>query len=62
MGERLKLRGFVWTRRPDYNRAKGDAKRAIFKSKNEEMKNFCEDLEREDEKGNLFRMATQFSM
>ena len=37
------------TRRRDYNQARGDGKRAIFKAKK-----FCEDLEREDEKGNLF--------
>ena len=49
----------VETRRQDYNQAKGDAKRAIFKAKNDERKKFCEDLEREDEKGNLFRVAEQ---
>ena len=47
------------TRRQDYNQAKGDAKRAIFKAKNDERKKFCEDLEREDEKGNVFRVAKQ---
>ena len=48
-------------RRQDYNQAKGDAKRAIFEAKNDERKKFCEDLEREreDEKGNLFRVAEQ---
>ena len=46
-------------RRQDYNQAKGDAKRAIFKAKNDERKKFCEDLEREDEKSNLFRVAEQ---
>ena len=45
--------------RQDYNQAKGDAKKAIFKAKNDERKKFCEDLEREDEKGNLFRVAKQ---
>ena len=35
------------TRRQDYNQAKGAAKRAIFKAKNDERK-FCEDMERED--------------
>ena len=34
------------TRRQDYNLAKGAAKRAIFKAKNDERKKFCEDLER----------------
>ena len=47
------------TRRQDYNQARGEAKRAIFKAKNDERKRFCEDLEREDEKGNLFRVAKQ---
>ena len=42
------------TRRQDYNQARGVAKRAIFKAKNDERKRFCEDLEREDEKVNLF--------
>ena len=46
-------------RKQDYNKAKGDAKRAVFKAKNEERKRFCEDLERDDEKGNLFRVAKQ---
>ena len=39
--------------RQDYNQARGEAKRAIFKAKNDERKRFCEDLEREDENGNL---------
>ena len=47
------------TRRQDYNLAKITAKRAIFKAKSDERKKFCEDLEREDEKGNLFRVAKQ---
>ena len=34
-------------RRQDYNQARGEAKRAIFKAKNDERKRFCEDLERE---------------
>ena len=42
----------------DYNQAKGAAKRAIFKAKNNEMRKFFEDMEREDEKGNVvFRVA-----
>ena len=45
--------GCSGTRRQDYNQANGAAKRAIFKAKNYERK-FCEDLEIEDEKGNLF--------
>ena len=47
------------TRRQDYNWAKIAAKRAIFKAKSDERKKFCEDLEREDEKGNMFRVAKQ---
>ena len=47
------------TRRQDYNQARGEAKRAIFKAKNDERKRFCENLERKDEKGNLFRVAKQ---
>ena len=39
--------------------ARGEAKRAIFMVKNDEKKRFFEDLEREDEKGNLFRVAKQ---
>ena len=46
------------TRKQDYNLAKSAAKRAIFKAKNDERK-FCEDLKREDEKGNLFRVVKQ---
>ena len=34
-------------RRQDYNQVRGEAKRAIFKAKNDERKRFCEDLERE---------------
>ena len=47
------------TRRQDYNLAKIAAKRAIFKAKSDERKKFCEDLEREDEKGNVFRVTQQ---
>ena len=43
----------------DYNQARCEAKRAIFKAKNDERKRFCKDLEREDEKGNLLRVAKQ---
>ena len=46
-------------RRQDYNQARGEAKRAIFKAKNDERKWFCENLERENDKGNLFRVAKQ---
>ena len=46
-------------RRQDYNQARGEAKRAIFKAKNDERKRFCENLERENDKGNLFRVAKQ---
>ena len=38
-----------------YNQARSfNAKRAIFKAKNDERKRFCEDLERENDKDNLF--------
>ena len=47
------------TRRQDYNLAKIAAKRAIIKAKSDERKKFCEDLKREDEKGNVFRVAKQ---
>ena len=46
-------------RRQDYNQTRCEAKRAIFKAKNDERKRFCEDLERADEKGSLFRVAKQ---
>ena len=39
--------------------SKGAAKRAIFKAKDAERKKFCEDLEREDGKENVFRLAKQ---
>ena len=48
-------------RRQDYNQARCEAKRAIFKAKSE-RKRFCEDLEREDEKGNLFRVAGSYDL
>ena len=38
---------------------RGAAKRAIFKEKDAERKKFCEDLEGEDRKGNVFRLAKQ---
>ena len=46
-------------RRQDYNQARGEAKRAIFKANNVERKRFCEDLERENDRGNMFRLAKQ---
>ena len=64
MEERLENEGCsedLETRRQDYSLAKIAAKRAIFKAKSDERK-FCEDLEREereDEKGNVFRVAKQ---
>ena len=59
VGERLRIRGVAWTmdmetRRQDYNQARDEAKRAIFKAKKDERKRFGEELEREDDKGNLF--------
>ena len=43
----------------EYYRGRGAAKRAIFKAKNAEKMNFCEDLDGEDRKENVFRLATQ---
>ena len=42
-----------------YNQAKRMAKKAIFNAKNAVRKTFCEDLDREDRKGNVFRVAKQ---
>ena len=39
----------------NYNRAKHVAKLAIFNAKNAERLKFCEELEDEDRKGNVFR-------
>ena len=39
--------------------ARGAAKRAMFKAKDAERKKFCEDLNGEDGKGNVFRLAKQ---
>ena len=36
------------------SQARCEAKKAIYKTKNDERKRFCKDLEREDEKGNLW--------
>ena len=38
------------SRKQEYYRARGPAKRAIFKAKNAERKKFCEDLEGKDGK------------
>ena len=43
----------------NYNRAKRAAKLAIFNAKNAERRKFCEELEDEDRKGNVFRVAKQ---
>ena len=43
----------------NYNRAKRAAKLAIFNAKNAERLKFCEELEDEDRKGNVFREAKQ---
>ena len=40
-------------------RARKAAKRAILKAKDAERKKFCEGLEGEDGKGNVFRLAKQ---
>ena len=47
------------TKRRDYNQANFVANRAISKAKYYERKKFCEDLEKADEKGNVFRVAQQ---
>ena len=47
------------SRKPDYYQVKGAAKRAIFKATNAERKKFCEVLDRESRKGNVFRLAKQ---
>ena len=47
------------TRREDYNQAKRTAKKAIFNAKNAVRQTFCEDLDREDRKGNVLRVAKQ---
>ena len=43
----------------NYNRAKRAAKLAIYNAKNAERLKFCEELEDEDRKGNVFRVAKQ---
>ena len=53
------LRRIMELRKQDYNQAKGAAKRAIFKAKSTESKKFCEDLEIENGKENVFRLAKQ---
>ena len=45
----------------NYNRAKRAAKLAIFNAKNAERLKFCEKLEDEDRKGNVFRVAKQLA-
>ena len=47
------------SRQQEYYQARGAAKTAIFKAKDAEGKKFCEDLEGEDGKGNVFRLAKQ---
>ena len=62
VGEELELRGVVWTWKQGGRTTTGQRvmlRELIFKAKNEERKKFCENLEREDEKGNLFRVAKQ---
>ena len=51
----------IESRKQEYYRARGAAKRAIFKVKDAERKRFCEDLEDEDGKGNVFRLAKQLA-
>ena len=41
----------VESRKQEYYRARGAAKRAIFKANNAERKKVCEDLDGEDGKG-----------
>ena len=47
------------SKKQEYYRARDASKRAIFKAKDAERKKFCEDLEGEDRKGNVFRLAKQ---
>ena len=47
------------SRKHEYYRARGAAKESYFKAKDAERKKFCEDLEGEDGKGNVFRLAKQ---
>ena len=47
------------SRNQENYRARGAAKRAIFKAKEAERKKFCEDLEGWDGKGNVFTLAKQ---
>ena len=46
-------------RTQEYYRGRGATKRAIFKAKNAERMNLCEDLDGEDRKENVFRLTTQ---
>ena len=57
--DRLECNMDMGSRKQEYYRARGAAKRAIFKAKEAERKKFCEDLEREDTKENVFRLAKQ---
>ena len=47
------------TRKENYNRAKRAGQLAIFNAKNAERLKFCEELEDENRKGNVFRVAKQ---
>ena len=57
--DRLECSMGIESRKQEYYRARGAAKRAIFKAKDAERMKFCEDLEGEDRKGNVFRLAKQ---
>ena len=62
-GERLETWDVTKARHGNQEVHYNQAKRAIlnFKAKNDERKKFCENLEREDEKGNVFRVTKQLS-
>ena len=47
------------TRKQECYRARGAAKTVIFMAKDAQRKKFCEDLEEDDGKGNVFRLAKQ---
>ena len=57
--DRLECSMDMESRKQEYYRARGAAKKVIFKAKDVERKKFCEDLEGEDGKGNVFKLAKQ---
>ena len=59
MGHPQDMNADLESRKENYNRAKRAAKVAIFNDKNAERLKFFEELEVEDRKGNVFRVAKQ---